>query len=85
MEEMIPQYLEPKNRRERRRLISKKVSYELVRRLYPPKRLPINLGIREYKNAHRNESVRIAHYKKAMWDAYRELKTPSDDLPVTTN
>lgn len=68
-----PKPYEPKNRAQRRRLISKKVKYELVRRLYPPARLPISLGIQEYKRTH-DDKKRIQFYKESMWKAHRDLK-----------
>ena len=46
-----------------------------VKNLYGPLRMPINLGINQYKEDHPGEVKRISYYKEAMWKAHNELKT----------
>lgn len=43
-------------------------------KLNTPSRLPINLGISQYKREHKGESKRIEYYKTEMWKTYNDLK-----------
>jgi hypothetical protein len=35
---------------------------------------PIDLGIKQYKREHSNESKRVLYFKQEMWKAFHELK-----------
>lgn len=78
----------PRNRRERREMFKhekrdevlwehpevKGLTWQEAKEHYKPSRLPIDLGINEFKRQHPNEGRRVAYFKAEMWKTYESLK-----------
>lgn len=57
--------------RKQRRLAARMMGLPID--IYPPRTLPIDLGINKYKKLHVDEPSRVAYYKREMWKAFHEL------------
>lgn len=78
-----------RNRRERRNLWKEEkssvgvlwdapkvrgLSWKEAKDHYRPTRLPIDLGINQFKKQHPNEKPRVSYFKKEIWKTYESLR-----------